>query len=60
MFQPLPFAELKFDNTVNLEEIPNRKINSDIRYALEVILKNTEFSKKNDFIVLFPFKSINY
>ena len=57
MSQPLPFDEIKFDNTVKLEDILNTPDDSDIGYFIEVDLKypdNIKEKTKN-----FPFAPMN-
>ena len=39
MSEPLPYDEIKFDNTVKLEDILNTRDDSDIGYFVEVDLK---------------------
>ena len=57
MSQPLPYDEIKYDNTVKLEDILNTPDDSDIGYFIEVDLtypNNIKEKTKN-----FPFAPIN-
>ena len=57
MSQPLPYDEIKFDNTIELEDILNTPDDSDIGYLIEVDLKypdNIKEKTKN-----FPFAPVN-
>ena len=46
MSQPLPYDEIKFDNTVKLEDILNTPDDSDIGYFIELDLKDTNKIKQ--------------
>ena len=46
MSQPLPYDEIKFDKNVNLENILNSPIDSDIGYFVEVDLRYPDNKKK--------------
>ena len=46
MSQPLPFDEIKFDNSVELEDILNTPDDSDIGYLIEVDLKYPDSIKE--------------
>ena len=53
MSQPLPYDEIKFDNTVKLEDILNTPDDSDIGYFIEVDLKYPDNIKQKT--MNFPF-----
>ena len=57
MSEPLPYDEFKFDNNVELEDILNTPVDSDIGYFIEVDLthpNNVKEKTKN-----FPFTPVN-
>ena len=57
MSQPLPYDEIKFDNTVELEDMLNTSDDSDIGYFVEVDLKNSDNIKEKT--KHFPFAPVN-
>ena len=57
MSQPLPYDEIKFDNTVELEDILNTSDDSDIGYLIEVDLKYPDNIKEKT--KKFPFAPVN-
>ena len=46
MSQPLPYADIKVDNTVSSEKILSTINDSDTGYALEADLKHTDIVQK--------------
>ena len=57
MSEPLPYDEIKFDNSVNLEDILNTPDDSDIGYFIEVNLKYPDNIKEKT--KKFPFAPVN-
>ena len=55
--EPLPYDEIKFDNTVKLEDILNTPDDSDIGYFIEAGLTYPDYIKKKT--TNFPFASMN-
>ena len=57
MSEPLPYDEIKFDDNVNLEDILNTPVNSDIGYFVEADLKYSDNIKEKT--KKFPFAPMN-
>ena len=57
MSEPLPYGEIKFDNSVKLQDILNTSDDSDIGYLVEVDLKYPDSIKQKT--KYFPFAPVN-